>query len=210
MKHTKHWFLALFTVLLAGGCGLVMDPNDYDYNFQSPYTNEDYPPGTVINGYTLPPEPDHEENDKTLLGIDTNHNGIRDDVERYIIIKENEKPNKYPKVWTSVMLQYARAQDHMMQTDDIEWDRRWNGCMGELIRYLESKGANFNNGFPYYEGNPDFAKSYKQVDELIYLNTKKRRDFCVDCLYNGHTVFDFNATIANSCDDDLFGFGELP
>jgi hypothetical protein len=108
------------------------------------------------------------------------------------------------------MLQYARASYHMMQTDDIEWDRRWNGCMGELIRYLESKGANFNNGFPYYEGNPDFAKSYKQVDELIYLNTKKRRDFCVDCLYNGHTTAYNNATIANSCDDDLFGFGELP
>jgi hypothetical protein len=97
-----------------------------------------------------------------------------------------------------------------MQTDDIEWDRRWNGCDWQLRKYLESKGDNFDSGAPNFEGNIDYAKSYNQVDELIYLNTQKRRDFCVDCLYNGHTTTDSNATIANSCDDDLFGFGEWP
>ena len=39
----------------------------------------------VINGYTLPPEPDPVINNATLLGIDSNDNGIRDDVERWIV-----------------------------------------------------------------------------------------------------------------------------
>ena len=37
----------------------------------------------VIHGHTLPPDPG-EEGKKTLLGIDVNNNGVRDDVERWI------------------------------------------------------------------------------------------------------------------------------
>jgi hypothetical protein len=48
--------------------------------------------GTGITGsnvmsdfdYVLPPMPDPKENDKTLLGIDINKNGVRDDVEIWI------------------------------------------------------------------------------------------------------------------------------
>ncbi len=38
----------------------------------------------VINGHCLPPEPDPKINNSTLLGIDSNNNGVRDDVERWI------------------------------------------------------------------------------------------------------------------------------
>jgi len=38
----------------------------------------------VVDGYTLPPEPDEALNNATLLGIDSNNNGVRDDVERWI------------------------------------------------------------------------------------------------------------------------------
>ena len=34
--------------------------------------------------YKLPPEPDPKINNSTLLGIDSNNNGVRDDVERWI------------------------------------------------------------------------------------------------------------------------------
>ena len=43
-----------------------------------------YVPQT-INGYKLPPEPDATTNNSTLLGIDFNDNGVRDDVERKVI-----------------------------------------------------------------------------------------------------------------------------
>ena len=38
----------------------------------------------VIYGHRLPPEPDPAINNSTLLGIDSNDNGVRDDVERWI------------------------------------------------------------------------------------------------------------------------------
>ena len=68
-----------------------------------------YPAGMVINGYTLPPEPNPKLNNATLLGVDSNHNGIRDDVERFIIISES-KNKYYPKIWTAIDLQFAKAE----------------------------------------------------------------------------------------------------
>jgi len=40
-----------------------------------------------ISGHRLPPEPDPTINNATLLGIDSNNNGVRDDVERWIYEK---------------------------------------------------------------------------------------------------------------------------
>jgi len=52
-----------------------------------------------VNGHRLPPEPDPKVNNATLLGIDSNNNGVRDDVERKIY-------EKYP-----VKLQRALLMD---------------------------------------------------------------------------------------------------
>ncbi len=43
-----------------------------------------------VNGHRLPPEPDPKVNDSTLLGVDVNGNGVRDDVERWIYTKYKE------------------------------------------------------------------------------------------------------------------------
>ncbi len=43
-----------------------------------------------VDGHRLPPRPDEARNNSTLLGIDVNNNGIRDDVERWIY-------EEYPK-----------------------------------------------------------------------------------------------------------------
>jgi hypothetical protein len=41
----------------------------------------------VINGISVPPEPDPVVNNATLAGVDSNNNGVRDDVERKIAEK---------------------------------------------------------------------------------------------------------------------------
>jgi hypothetical protein len=43
----------------------------------------------VMYGHTLPPEPDPDINNATLLGVDSNDNGVRDDVERWIYKRYN-------------------------------------------------------------------------------------------------------------------------
>ena len=45
----------------------------------------------VINGHRLPPKPDEELNNSTLIGIDINDNGVRDDVEWLIYEKYSKK-----------------------------------------------------------------------------------------------------------------------
>jgi hypothetical protein len=56
-----------------------------------------------ING-KLPPEPDPVLNNETLTGVDSNTNGIRDDVERAIYLKYKDQQRL-----VVAMLQYAKA-----------------------------------------------------------------------------------------------------
>jgi hypothetical protein len=58
------------------------------------------PAPQTINGISVPPEPDPVANNATLAGVDSNGNGVRDDVERKIAAKLNtqsdfELGNKY-------------------------------------------------------------------------------------------------------------------
>ncbi|WP_345970376.1 MULTISPECIES: hypothetical protein [Sulfurimonas] len=69
---------------------------------------------TVINGHPLPPEPDPVINNSTLLGIDTNHNNVRDDVERWIY--ETYK-DKHP-VHIDIAMQAARAYKKVLETPE--------------------------------------------------------------------------------------------
>ena len=45
----------------------------------------------IIHGHTLPPEPAPVLNNATLGGVDSNNNGVRDDVERAIYKKYDKK-----------------------------------------------------------------------------------------------------------------------
>ena len=57
----------------------------------------------VIHGHRLPPEPDPKINNSTLLGIDSNNNGVRDDVERWIYMTYNHPIER------GLFMQSARA-----------------------------------------------------------------------------------------------------
>jgi hypothetical protein len=49
----------------------------------------------IFHGIAVPPEPDAMINNSTLLGIDVNNNGVRDDVERLIAIKYGANSNEH-------------------------------------------------------------------------------------------------------------------
>ena len=74
----------------------------------------------TINGHTLPPEPDPKINNSTLLGIDSNNNGVRDDVERAIYIK-------FPKeIRRQQLMQRAKSDQSMMADDEaIKNAQKW-------------------------------------------------------------------------------------
>ena len=58
-----------------------------------------------VNGHRLPPEPDPKVNNSTLLGIDSNNNGVRDDVERWIY---EEYKDKHP-IYAAIAMEAAKA-----------------------------------------------------------------------------------------------------
>jgi len=65
----------------------------------------------VIHGHQLPPEPDPVVNNSTLLGIDVNNNGVRDDVEIWILNKYKEK---HP-IYIDVAMQVGRAWQKILE-----------------------------------------------------------------------------------------------
>ncbi len=63
-----------------------------------------------INGYKLPPEPNETLNNATILGVDSNDNGVRDDVEIFIVKKYKNKH----KIVTEIGFQLARAYQQIL------------------------------------------------------------------------------------------------
>ncbi len=83
---------------------------DTDVTIQAGYRGRLSNPVTLhiyweVDGHRLPPEPDPKTNDATLLGIDSNNNGVRDDVERWIY---EEYKEKHP-IHIDIAMQAARG-----------------------------------------------------------------------------------------------------
>lgn len=69
----------LLAALLLTGCGSGSGATAQDQSISNPPTT-----AQSINGIAVPPDPDPAANNATLLGVDSNNNGVRDDVERQI------------------------------------------------------------------------------------------------------------------------------
>ena len=111
-----------------------------------------------ING-TLPPEPDPAENNATLAGVDSNRNGIRDDVERAIYAKY--KNNKRVAI---AALQYAK--ELQMEFTEVR-------NSDTLVAVIQEEGRGY--GCVYGDGNE------KVIENLVF-NTEKRKQYQEDML----------------------------
>ena len=114
----------------------------------------------TINGHTLPPEPDPKINNSTLLGIDSNNNGVRDDIERKVYAT-------YPKaIQRAVMLQAFRAEQKMLADPDmVDNAKIWEKEI--------SKSLNCRRYLYLYKGQPRIKKMATITDDWQY-NTKER------------------------------------
>ncbi len=100
----------------------------------------------VVNGHTLPPEPDPVENDATLLGVDSNNDGVRDDIERKVYATYSKA------IQRAVMMQAFREKQKMLADPDMLDNARiwaestWRafGCKNYLadsgkMQYIKSR-----------------------------------------------------------------------
>ncbi|MEA2098073.1 MAG: hypothetical protein U9P70_03310, partial [Patescibacteria group bacterium] len=103
----------------------------------------------IVNGYVLPPEPDPAVNNATLLGVDSNDNGVRDDVERKIIIKY-VKP-----IEIELMLAYTKTHQEMLN-DPVGLAIESEKSMTRIIdcrMYLKRQGIRVNSIVNFTENN---------------------------------------------------------
>ena len=121
----------------------------------------------IVYGYTLPPEPDKQLNDSTLLGIDANHNGIRDDVERKIVFLYQEP------VKIELMFSYARANQEMLQDpvgSAIESEAKMSR-ISDCEMYLINQKVNLGETLEYIEANmyntKERVKAYLQFNQAL-------------------------------------------
>jgi len=91
---------------------------------------------TTINGHILPPEPDSKLNNATLLGIDVNRNGVRDDVERKIYMTFDKEIKRQYYMQEARYLQSMLADSNLIQNAH-KWQQKNNyniGCGSYLYR----------------------------------------------------------------------------
>ena len=122
----------------------------------------------IINGHTLPPEPDPKINNATLLGIDVNNNGVRDDVERWIY---KTYQDKHP-IYIDIAMQAVRGYKLILQAPEKAKEihnevRKARHCEA----YYRYTAKYFNE--PILIKN-DFDTRF--LRKIIYFNTEERKD----------------------------------
>ena len=102
-------FLIAFTLLFTfSGC--MHDSAEQSGAFKIDGQTVEVP--EEVDGQPVPQDPG-EEGSETLLGIDSNSNGVRDDVERYIAARFQGFENA--EIDRAVAMQYARATQIIIQ-----------------------------------------------------------------------------------------------
>ena len=128
MKTVIKSVLVLFLVVYISGCTQENEPK-------------------IVNGYILPPEPDETLNNSTLLGIDSNDNGVRDDVERWIFL-EMGIYNGYGKIEQVIAMQMGKAAQSAL-VDPTNKDDKVHKAIKASIEcwtwYVHSKKIGMNS-----------------------------------------------------------------
>lgn len=145
-----------------------------------------------VNGYRLPPEPDATVNNSTLLGIDVNDNGVRDDVERWIY---EEYKDQHP-IYIDIAMQAGRAYKQVLEMPENAKEIR------EIVNaplfcawYYENDSEEFGDPVLVHERIDTKVQSkyfntsernnvYKEYDKLLsggvydMPKAKERKSFC--------------------------------
>jgi len=165
------WFLLVFVLFYAFGLAM----NGYHW-WKTPAAVERIHARTVtmemVMGENLPPEPSADERDRTVAGVDSNGNGVRDDVELEIHRRHTDSA----KI-RAAQLQYAMGFQGQLTA--------FNGKT--LVAALQEKGRGFscihNIHQVDFSSLPDTPSEEWTREELDYSNRlAKEHDAIVDPL----------------------------
>jgi len=142
-----------------------------------------------INGHRLPPEPDPTINNATLLGVDSNDNGVRDDVERKIYaVYKRPVEQVYVMQEAKLYPKYIKDPVAAAKSKELEKEHWFSEACEGYLRVFQN------------------AKTEKSVEfmENTYYNTKERMQAYIEFneassggVYNIPLLRDYNES---ACD----------
>ena len=96
----------------------------------------------VVDGYPLPPMPDKKINDSTILGIDSNNNEVRDDVEIWIYTTYTEPIER------GIFMQSARAYQKVIKDPSkAKETKKYLDAYTSCIKYWMFEAKNEHESF---------------------------------------------------------------
>ena len=189
MKIKRILSIALLSALiLMSGCS-----GDNQQNLVTPKQEQ----VIVINGHTLPSEPDRKLNNATLVGIDSNNNGVRDDVERKIYLNTNSEVKRM------MMMMSARKQQKRLAAPDLiknarEWQKLNSYEIGCIAYFYRTYGTDL-----YSSPVEDYVFNTKEriTKYMAYNRALSGGVYGTENSYKVESSCDFNVTRAVHIDE---------
>ncbi len=159
----------------------------------------------VINGHQLPPEPDPVVNNSTLLGIDANGNGVRDDVERWIYNRFQSFENA--GIDRAIAMQYAKATQIIIQEPEKAYETKNYQNMHDAIDcqwyYFDRQLKDIKDYFKRMKYRQEHYIFDDEMKDVIF-STRERLEAYMK--YNnslsGHT-YKSRPIVKEKCDFDI-------
>ena len=149
----------------------------------------------TINGHVLPPEPDPKVNNATLLGIDSNGNGVRDDLERYICKRFNGYEHAAKE--RAVAMQHARALQKILVDPELAWENKTYEIFDQAtycLMYYTRKYKPYNIAYDIFDA--DFK------DQAFNTRERVKAYFQYNKSLGGH-MFTLGSITADRCDEPI-------
>jgi hypothetical protein len=186
--------------------------------------------GEMMYGHQLPPCPDPVENAKTLLGIDTNNNGVRDDVEIWIYhtydtyipcVEENvtvtlsnenvvhgfkdvceDKRVPYHQIVREVAMQYAKGAQVIIQEPEKARETRKYFKNAQYCEWYFKYDAKYNNETLVVPDKVDF---YDELDNIQFNTIARAKAYSEYNFYLGGGIYPSPNTSEEraACDFDI-------
>lgn len=146
----------------------ILKPTQYELEMIRAYAIKvAHPEMTIFEGFSEPPIPDREESEKTLLGLDVNKNGLRDDVEIWI-----NRTQADPNIRNALRQLHFVYQKLMTVREDYEFKKidadKVNLCFHEEAaarQCLDARVGDFD----------EYRKLYEHFNKNIQNRNKKNK-----------------------------------
>ncbi|CAA6814017.1 MAG: Unknown protein [uncultured Campylobacterales bacterium] len=162
--------------------------------------------------YTLPPDP-ADEGKKDIFGIDTNQNGIRDDVEIYIYNKyKNERD--FRRILTAIASQYAIAMQKTLIDSKNAYENKSYYVMNDVLdcyfyfkgKITKDRNLTFNESYNYFKNKDPLTVEAEDV----FFNTKNRiKEYLKYNRSLSGNIFPSRSQIPEKCETNLNKLGEI-